>query len=150
MHPNWDSFTIYWMEMDLTTICYLIMKSRQSKDRGCAEIVTGCCCFEQRSVQSSRGTRLAPTNPVSVDTVHKETGDPTATTAQTSCVRSDLQQTRLGRWMLSAHWLQRGICCMGWSALVEWHDLTARIVARSSSNLSQSQRNLGLSIALIS
>ena len=75
---------------------------------GCAEIATGCCCFGQRSVQSSRATRLAPTNPVSVDTVHKETGDPTAATAQTSCVRSDLQQTRSGhdRWRFSAHWLQ--------------------------------------------
>ena len=64
---------------------------------GCDEIAIGCCCFGQRSVQSSRGTRLAPTNPVSVDTVHKETSDPTAATAQTSCVRSDLQHTRSGR-----------------------------------------------------
>ncbi len=77
---------------------------------GCAEIATGCCCFGQRSVQSSRGTRLAPTNPVSVDTVHKEMGDPTAARAQTSCVRSDLQQTRSGRWRLSAHWLQSATC----------------------------------------
>ena len=66
---------------------------------------SGSVC-PQRSVQSIRGTRLAPTNPVSVDTVHKETSDPTAATAQTSCVRSDLQQTRSGRWRLSAHWLQ--------------------------------------------
>ena len=73
---------------------------------GCAEIATGCCCFGQRSMQSSRVTRLAPTNPVSVDTAHKETSDATAATAQTSCVRSDLQQTRSGRWRLSAHWLQ--------------------------------------------
>ena len=48
----------------------------------------------------------ALTKPVPVDTVHKETGDPTAATAQTSCVRSDLQQTRSGRWRLLAHWLQ--------------------------------------------
>ena len=73
---------------------------------GCAEIATGCCCFGQRSMQSSRVTRLAPTNPVSVDTAHKEMSNPTAATAQTSCVRSDLQQTRSGRWKLSAHWLQ--------------------------------------------
>ena len=73
---------------------------------GCAEIATGCCCFRQRSVQSGPATRLAPTNPVSVDTAHKETSDATAATAQTSCVRSDLQQTRSGRWRLSAHWLQ--------------------------------------------
>ena len=73
---------------------------------GCAEIATSCCYFRQRFVQSSRGTRLAPTNPVSVDTVHKEMSNPTAATAQTSCVRSDLQQTRSGRWRLSAHWLQ--------------------------------------------
>ena len=64
---------------------------------GCAEIATSCCYFRQRFAQSSRGTRLAPTNPVSVDTVHKEMSDPTAATAQTSCVRSDLQQTRSGR-----------------------------------------------------
>ena len=70
---------------------------------GCAEIATGCCCFGQRSMQSSRGTRLAPTTPVSVDTMHKETSDLAAATAQTSCVRSDLQQTRSGRWRFSAH-----------------------------------------------
>ena len=64
---------------------------------GCAEIATGCCCFGQRSAQSSRATRLVSINPVSVDTAHKETSDPTAATAQTSCVRSDLQQTKSGR-----------------------------------------------------
>ena len=73
---------------------------------GCAKIATGCCCFGQRSVQSSRATRLTPTNPVSMDTAHKETSDPTAATAQTSCVRSDLQQIRSGRWKPFAHWLQ--------------------------------------------
>ena len=80
--------------------------SAQYNGRGCDELATGCCCFGQRSVQSSRGTWLAPTNPVSVDIVHKETNDPTAATTQTSFVRSDLQQTRSGRWRLSAHWLQ--------------------------------------------
>ena len=39
---------------------------------GCAEIATGCCCFGQRFVQSSHATRLAPTNPVSSDTVHED------------------------------------------------------------------------------
>ena len=66
------------------------------------EIATGCCCFGQRSVQSSRGTRLALTNPVSVNTVHKETNDPTTATAQTSCVRPDLQQA-LGALVAVSH-----------------------------------------------
>ena len=77
---------------------------------GCAEITTGCCSFGQRSVQSSRATRLAAINPVSVDTTHTEMSNPTAATAQTSCVRSDLQQTRSGRWRLSAQWLQSATC----------------------------------------
>ena len=77
---------------------------------GCAEITTGCCCFGQRSVQSSRATRLAAINPVSVDTAHKERSESTAATAQTSCVRSDLEQTRSGRWRLSAQWLQSATC----------------------------------------
>jgi hypothetical protein len=78
--------------------------------RGCAEITTGCCCFGQRSVQPSRATRLEAIDPVSVDTAHKKRSDSTAATAQTSCVRSDLEQTRSGRWRLSAQWLQSATC----------------------------------------
>ena len=40
------------------------------------EIATGCCCFGQRSVQSSRAIRLALTSPGSFYTVHKETSEP--------------------------------------------------------------------------
>ena len=38
-----------------------------------------------------------PTQCMSVDTVDKETSDPTLAIAQTSCVCSDLQQTRSDR-----------------------------------------------------
>ena len=76
--------------------------------RGCAEIAIGCCCFGQRFVQSSRATRLAPTNPVSFDTVHKEMSDLTAATVQIRCA-------------LIALWLHGSYDLLNQQLPMKWH-----------------------------